>query len=255
MESCTVFANTARNDCTNCVGYTQKDMVAGNNATGASFVNTSGGPIDLTDIKMTGYVREDYEFGSIWMQQLSADGGTIEGSAFQWFDDEDNGQGWWDMDNSQIVEPGEVTLPAGTGLWLESFDNTVKLESAGQVLQAGIDVNLCAGNTLVVNPYPVAVTLNRLAAGGKFMAIAGYIKDEYEFGSVWMQQLNAEGGTVEGSAFQWFDDEDNGCGWWDMDNSLIVEDDDVKLDAGIAVWIEATSEDEKISFPALTISK
>lgn len=222
-------------------------MQAGQSATGASFVNASGAPLDMTEVSMTGYNKATYEGGSISVQQLTAEGGVKAGTYLTWWDDED-GTGWWDEGTSDWLEKGKIILTPGTGLWLTANSAEEKLLSAGGVITEGADVTLRAGQTLVANPLPTNVSFDNSTAGGKFIAVTGYNRETYEGGSISIQQLTAVGGVVAGSYFTWWDDED-GTGWWDEGTSDWVSG--KFLIPGVAIWTTANSTDEEVSFPAL----
>lgn len=222
-------------------------MTAGYSATGVSFINTTGGAIDIRDVKMTGYDYETYEGGSIVVQQLNADGTGKYGTMLEWWDDAD-GTGWYDPSINDWVAEGAVMLAPGTGLWLEANSEKEKLVSAGEVITKGADVTLRPGQTLVCNPIPTAITFDNAVGEGKFIAAIGYNKETYEGGSIVIQQLNADGSGKYGTMLEWWDDQD-GTGWYDPSVNDWVSG--LSLEPGVAIWTTANSTDEKISFPAL----
>ena len=82
-------------------------MKSGNTAAGAQFTAVSGEAMDLTDIVPTGYNKDTYEGGSIYIQSLDYRGKMTAGSKYFWYDDED-GTGWFDG-SDELVTKGQVT--------------------------------------------------------------------------------------------------------------------------------------------------
>ena len=208
------------------------------------FVAVGGAAMDLTDIIPTGYNKDTYEGGSIYIQSLDYRGKQVSGSVYFWYDDED-GTGWFDGSDEPVVK-GQVTYAAGEALWIKANSTTEKLQSSGQVANTSIDVYLRSGNKLVCNPTPVAVNWNDDDDNGKFISVSGYNKASYEGGSIYAQQLDYRGKQVAGSVYFWYDDED-GTGWFDGNDDFVEND---SLPAGAGIWVKANSTSEKINFPA-----
>ena len=108
----------------NLVGYFNKEMTAGYSATGVSFINTTGGAIDIRDVKMTGYDYETYEGGSIVVQQLNADGTGKYGTMLEWWDDQD-GTGWYDPSVNDWVSG--LSLEPGVAIWTTANSTDEKI--------------------------------------------------------------------------------------------------------------------------------
>jgi len=226
------------------VGYSQSELKSGNTAAGAQFIAVGGEAMDLTDIVPTGYNKETYEGGSIYIQSLDYRGKSVSGSTYYWYDDED-GTGWFDGSDELVVK-GQVTYAAGEAVWIKANSTSEKLQSSGQVADTSIDVYLRSGNKLICNPTPVAVNWNDDDDNGKFISVSGYNKATYEGGSINVQQLDYKGKSVAGSSFYWYDDED-GTGWFDGSDEFV---ENVTLPAGAGIWVKANSTSEKINFPA-----
>ena len=79
--------------------------------------------MDLTDIIPTGYNKDTYEGGSIYIQSLDYRGKQVSGSVYFWYDDED-GTGWFDG-NDDFVE--NDSLPAGAGIWVKANSTSEKI--------------------------------------------------------------------------------------------------------------------------------
>lgn len=225
------------------VGYAQSALKSGNTAAGSQFVAVNGESMDLTDIVPTGYDKDTYEGGSIYIQSLDYRGKSVVGSIYYWYDDED-GTGWFD-DADEVVMEGQVTFAPGEAVWIKANSTGEKLQSSGQVASTSIDVYLRSGNKLVCNPTPVAVNWNDDDDNGKFISVSGYGED-YEGGSINVQQLDYKGRSVAGSLYYWYDDED-GTGWFDGADEFVKG---ISLPAGGGIWVKANSTGEKINFPS-----
>ena len=225
------------------VGYAQNELKEGFSATGAQFVPVSAEAMDLCDIVPTGYNKETYKGGSIYVQSLDAQGYTVSGSKYYWYDDED-GTGWFDGVD-EAVNRGQVTYSAGEALWVNANSADEALQSSGEVAGGSIDVYLRAGFKLVCNPTPVAVPFNDDNNNGKFIAAMGYGAG-YKGGSIYVQKLDKDGYTVSGSKYYWYDDED-GTGWFDGTDELV---EGAALNPGEAIWVNANSTSEKLNFPS-----
>lgn len=226
------------------MGYAQNELKAGFSAAGAQFVAISGEGMDLCDIIPTGYDKDTYVGGSIYVQSLDANGYTVAGSIYFWYDDED-GTAWFDGNDDEVVR-GQVTLSPGDALWINANSSTEALQSSGQVASGSIDVYLRAGFKLVCNPTPVAIPFNDDNNNGKFIAPMGYDAGTYTGGSIYAQKLDKDGYTVAGSLYFWYDDED-GTAWFDGNDEEVSG---VSLNPGEALWVNANSTTEKLSFPS-----
>lgn len=200
--------------------------------------------MDLCDIVPTGYNKETYVGGSIYVQMLDANGYTVAGSMYYWYDDED-GTAWFDGSDEEVVR-GQVTLAPGEGLWVKANSTSEGLQSSGQVANGSIDVNLRNGSKLVCNPTPVAIPFNDDNNNGKFIAPMGYTVDTYVGGSIYVQKLDKDGYTVPGSMYYWYDDED-GTAWFDGNDDEVAGE---VLNPGEALWVKGNSTAEKLNFPS-----
>ena len=226
------------------MGYSQSDLKSGNTAAGAQFVAVGGEGMDLTDIVPTGYNKDSYEGGTIYIQSLDFKGKSVPGSSYYWYDD-DEGTGWFDGSDEAVLK-GQVTFAPGDAVWIRANSASEKLQSAGEVASTSIDVYLRSGNKLICNPTPAAINWNDDDDNGKFISVSGYNKASYEGGTIYVQQLDFKGKSVPGSSYYWYDD-DEGTGWFDGSDEFV---EDASLPAGAGIWVKANSTSEKINFPA-----
>ena len=97
------------------------DGVAGSIGIGNPYHDT----IDLYDIVVKGYTSN--QSGAIHVKVLNAGGGTEEDETwgtkdFRWYDNSISGKGdkvgWYNKGGNTKIEKGQVTFPAGQGLWV-----------------------------------------------------------------------------------------------------------------------------------------
>ena len=226
------------------MGYAQSELKGGFSAVGAQFIPIGAEKIDLCDIIPTGYDKDTYRGGSIYVQMLDANGYTVAGSKYYWYDDSD-GTAWFDGSDEE-VKRGQVTYAPGEAVWVCGNSAAEALQSSGQVANGSIDVVLRAGFKLISNPTPVAIPFNDDNNDGKFIAPTGYDVSTYKGGSIGVQKLDKDGYTVSGSKYYWYDDSD-GTAWFDGSDELVSG---AVLNPGEAIWVNANSTSEKLNFPS-----
>ena len=223
----------------NIVGYTNAELQQYGLTAGAAFTPVSGKAFDLNDLSVTGYDKEDGSEGDVYIQTLDEYGRTV--ATYFWIDvvdGEDVLHGWLDG-NDDPVEPGAVTFQAGEGLWVFCQDESFGLQSAGQVPQSDVSVNLQQYGLSVANPTPVTVDLNACT-------ITGYDPEDGSEGDVYVQTLDEYGRTV--ATYFWIDvvdGEDVLLGWLDG-NDEPIDDGTVTIAAGAGIW--SFCQDDGFSF-------
>ena len=230
------------------MGYSNGDLREGFKAAGAQFVPVSGTTIDLTDITVTGYNKEEGTAEEVSVQTLNKNGGMVD--KYYWYDAVDGSDvyyGWLNGATSEFVNPGEVLFNVGDGLWVDAPSSDFKLQSAGQVMSASAAVTLREGFKMVANPTPVAADLTEIT-------VTGYDEVEGTAEEVSVQTLNKNGGMVD--KYYWYDAVDGSdvyYGWLDGATSEFVEEGDVEVGAGEALWVDAPSTDYKLVLPGVTL--
>ena len=230
------------------VGYSNGELREGFKAAGAQFVPVSGTTIDLTDITVTGYDKEEGTEEEVSVQTLNKNGGMV--NQYIWIDITDGDDvyyGWIDLDTGDFVEPGTVLFQVGDGLWVDAPSSDFKLQTAGQVMTAAATVSLREGFKMVANPTPVAVDLTDII-------VTGYDEEEGTEEEVSVQTLNKNGGMV--NQYIWIDITDGDdvyYGWIDLDTGDFIEEDTVSVGAGEALWVDAPSTDFKLVLPGVTL--
>ena len=225
----------------NVVGYSEVGLRFGAKGVGSCFVNVdSTKPVNLQDIKATGYASEDgYADEEIYVQPLDAYGRTI--ASYYWYDSEDDGMHGWYDDEGEYAEG--VILPPGEGLYARAPDESFGLQSAGQVPTSDISVTLRFGAKIVVNSTPVSVNIQNVT-------VTGYsIEDGYADEEVYVQPLDAYGRTI--ASYYWYDSEDDGMyGWYDDEGELV---EDFEITAGEFVYARAPDNTFSMVFPGVTL--
>lgn len=202
----------------------------------AQFVAVSDKAIDLTDIKVTGY--DEITEGDVYVQGLTADGKAT--AIYTYYDVPGELTGWVDS-YDELVEPGQVTLEPGEGLWVSAPSSDFGLLTAGQVPTSGISVSLRYGFKLVGNNTPVAVDLTNID-------VTGY--DEITEGDVYVQGLTADGKAT--AIYTYYDVPGELTGWVDSYDE-IVEPEQVMVEAGEALWVSAPSAAFSLVMPGVTL--
>lgn len=222
------------------VGYASSDARSGFKALGAQFVAVSAAGIDLTEIKVTGYNPEDGTEGDVTVQGLDASGmGT---GTYFYYDVPGELTGWLDS-NDELVEAGSVVLAPGEGLWVSAPSTAFGLQTAGKVPTSGISVTLRSGFKLASNNTPIAVDLNDIG-------VSGYNLEDGTEGDVTVQGLDASGmGT---GTYFYYDVPGELTGWLDSSDEL-VEDGDVMIGAGEALWVSAPNTSFSLVIPGVTL--
>ena len=96
------------------------------------YSSISGDKIDLTDITVTGYSKEDGTAEEVSVQTLDKDGGMVK--LYFWYDAVDGADvyyGWLDADSGDFVEEGAVEVDAGEALWVDAPSTTYSIVLPG----------------------------------------------------------------------------------------------------------------------------
>lgn len=216
------------------VGYSTGDLRDGFTAAGAQFVTVSETGINLQDIKVVGYKGENAD--TVNIQILDRMGKTV--TTYYWADlPEDDIYGWLD-DLEEI--PEDVVFQPGTGLWIFSSDDSLGVQTAGQVPTKDTTINLRNGFTMVANPTPVAINLQDIV-------VSGYEGENAD--TVNIQILDRMGKTI--TTYYWADLPDDDIYGWLDDMEEIPED--VTFDPGAALWIFSSDATLSVTIPGVII--
>ena len=95
----------------------------------------TGTKIDLTDITVTGYDKEEGTEEEVSVQTLDKNGSCVK--IYFWYDvtdGEDVYYGWLDGDSGDFIEAGDVEVAAGEALWAYAPSTDYKLVVPGVTL-------------------------------------------------------------------------------------------------------------------------
>lgn len=245
----TLAASAADVYSSNIVGYTKVDMPANSmTIVGMQFQNVGGSSFDINEV----LAGEDLDqYGADWVRfwdpvlrsyttafyfGAAADGGVYTDNTYGTL----IGPGWGDLE--QVVVPYDVA--PGEGFWMQTAA-AAKLVTAGEVVTNGTVATPANSMTLIVNPYPVEVSLQDLV---------GTNLDEY--GADWVRFWNPTtrtyttafffGAAADGGVYT-----DNsygtliGPGWGDLEQVVV----NYTIGVGEGFWVQ-TSSAASISFPA-----
>ena len=222
------------------MGYANGELRNGNKAVGAQFAAVSGSTIDLTDIQVLGYDKEDGTEGDVRVQILGPTG--MGGETFFYYDVPGELTAWINGDDEE-VEPGDLTLAAGEGMWVKAPSSAYSLQTAGQVPTSGIAVTLRSGNKVVVNNTPVAVDLTDID-------VSGYDEEDGTEGDVRVQILGPTG--MGGETFFYYDVPGELTAWINGDDEE-VEPGDLVIGPGEGMWVRAPSTSFIMVLPGVTL--
>lgn len=224
---------------------------------GAAFVPVSSDVVDLSDLKVTGYTGSVKS--GVEAQTLDEYGDSDR--SFQWFDGTVGKvtlYGWYEDGDPSCLhddydEEDRVRIQPGSGLCIFVNDPSMTIESAGQVPQEDVSVEMPSDEgTLIANPTPLVVDLSDTKIAG----YTGSVKAGVE-----LQTLDEYGDTDR--SFQWFDGTVGKVtlyGWYeDGDPSCLHDDYDdedkvfFKPGQGAIIFIE--NQDYEFVWPKVTIAK
>jgi hypothetical protein len=230
----------------NVVGYSEVGLRLGSKGAGACFVNIDQTkPMNLQDLKVTGYNKEDgYEAAGVTVQTLDFAGREIE--TYTWYDIPGDFSGWFDSKENYVED---LTIAPGEGLYARAPDTSFKIQSAGQVATTDIAVNLRLGSKLVVNPTPVTINLNDINEDGNFLMVTGYDAEVgYEAAGVTIQTLDYAGREIE--TYTWYDIPGDFFGWFDSKETYV---ENLTIAPGESVYARAPDTTFSLVFPAPTL--
>ena len=243
----------------NVVGYMETDLEdkADNPSStfGAAFVPVTGDVVDLSDLKVSGYTGsvaggveaqtlDEYGDSDRLFQWLDGTVGKI--TLYGWYEDGDAGSLHDDMD-----EDDRVRIQPGSGLCIFVDDPSMKIQSAGQVPQTDVSVEMVADEgILVVNPTPVDVDLSDTRIAGYTGSVAGGVElqtlDEYGDSDRIFQWLDGTVGKI--TLYGWYEDGDAGSLHDDFD-----DEDKVIFKPGQGAMMFIENQDYEFVWPRVTL--
>ena len=208
------------------VGYAQSGLKNGGTMTAAQFVNI--GDATEMDIQQLAAVGDDAA-DNVVIQTLDFAGRTVD--SYIWNDWVDTTPCWVN-DSFEKVEG--VTIAPGAAVWVQGTTTSQGIQSAGKVGTSDVVVTLKNGGTLAGNPFPVAIDIQDVVAQGT---------DAPD--NVVIQTLDYAGRTVD--SYIWNDWVDTTPCWV---NDSFEKVEGVTIASGEGLWVQGTTTDQTIRFPA-----
>jgi len=173
----------------NIVGYQTLSLPLGYKDVTSTFVPVGS---DGTSIRLGDIVPNSvFDGGTAQFFNLNGNGAVSTTAVFY------DGFGWFDFNTFDPLD--DMTIPAGTGMFVYSSSTGAEFLVAGEVLVDSFALSVASGYTVVGNGSPVAITL-------------GDISPSASFDGGTAQFFNANGdGTVATTAVYY-----DGFGWFDF---------------------------------------
>ena len=218
-----VFA--AAIESSNIVGYAQNNLQTGFTMATSQFLPVTGTGISLESIVPN-------RVNAVTIQLLSSAGVMVQSYQYMdWAGPDYDQTAWADLDGN-IAE--NVVFAPGQGLWIQAAESTDAITTAGAVGFDDVTVSLRAGFTAVGNPFPVAIPLQDIVAS--------------QVNTTTIQLLSPAGVMLESYQYMdWAGPDYNQTAWADLDGNIA---EDVVIQPGQGLWIQAASTEDSITFPA-----
>ena len=214
----------------NTVGYSQPTFRQGATLFTPTFEGVGTDSINIQDIKPVG---DDVDGdGGINLQTLASDG-TAGAVGLAWYDDGTD-SGWYDEND----DTPDTLITKGTSFWISFPNATTKLNIAGEVQNAAVDLPLVQGATAVGNPYPVAINVQTIIPVGD---------DVDGDGAINLQTLAADG-TAGEIGLAWYDDGTD-SGWYDENDDTPA----TMIQPGEGLWVSSPNATTSLRFPGFSL--
>ena len=214
----------------NTVGYSQPTFRQGATLFTPTFEGVGTDSINIQDIKPVG---EDVDGdGAINLQTLTASG-TAGDVQLAWYDDGTD-SGWYDASD----DTPDILITKGTSFWISFPNATTKLNIAGEVQNAAVDLPLVQGATAVGNPYPIAINIQTVIPVGD---------DVDGDGAINLQTLTASG-TAGDVQLAWYDDGTD-SGWYDASDDTPA----TMIQPGEGLWVSSPNATTSLRFPGFSL--
>ena len=214
----------------NTVGYSQPTFRQGYTLFTPMFEGVGTDVINIQDIKPVGD-NVDGE-GGINLQTLTATG-TAGDVQLAWWDDGTD-SGWYDEND----DTPDAMIAKGQSFWISFPDATTKLNIAGEVRNASVDIPLNQGFTAIGNPYPVAINIQTV------IPIGDDVDGE---GGINLQTLTATG-TAGDVQLAWWDDGTD-SGWYDENDDTPA----TMIQSGEGLWVSSPNATTSLRFPGFSL--
>ena len=216
------------------VGYASNELRFGSIGLVPQFVSTSGGEIDLQDIKCNDAASDSVSF-------MILDNIGLGGESYNWVNwyEGENGEEscWVDSDFEKVVG---MKIQPGQGMWVAGDSADQIFQSAGQVSKSDVVVQLRFGSTMTGNPTPVEIDLQDIVCSDNCSdSVSFMILDNIGLGGESYNWVN------------WYEGEngEESC-WVDSDFEKVVG---MKIQPGQGMWIAADNDEQFVTFPGVEL--
>jgi hypothetical protein len=219
----------------NVVGYAGTSLQNGATIVTPQFSDVGASTFDLTKFQPVG--SECYNNVSISV--LDEYGAPLK--IYSWTDaggaDWDTADVWVDTDDNSIVT--SIPLLPGQAVFVQGSSSDQLLQSAGQVREEDVTLQLQNGCTLGGNPFPVKFGLADILPTGTecYNNISISVLDEYG-APLKIYSWTDAGGPEWDTADVWVDTDDN---------SIVTS---VDVNAGSGLFIQGSNSEQYLTFPA-----
>ena len=216
----------------NVVGYASNELRYGSIGLVPQFVSTSGGEIDLQDIKCNDAASDSVSFKILNNIGIGGD------SYFwiNWYGDNGDESCWVDGEFNKVEG---MKIQPGQGMWVAGDSSDQIFQSAGQVSKSDVVVQLRYGSTMTGNPTPVEIDLQDIVCSDN-------CSDSVSF-----KVLNNIG--IGGDSYFWInwygDNGDESC-WVDGEFNKV---EGMKIQPGQGLWIAGDNDEQFVTFPGVEL--
>ena len=214
------------------VGYSSNELRYGSIGLVPQFVSTSGGEIDLQDIKCNDAASDSVSFKILNNIGIGGD------SYFwiNWYGDNGDESCWVDGEFNKVEG---MKIQPGQGMWVAGDSSDQIFQSAGQVSKSDVVVQLRYGSTMTGNPTPVEIDLQDIVCSDN-------CSDSVSF-----KVLNNIG--IGGDSYFWInwygDNGDESC-WVDGEFNKV---EGMKIQPGQGLWIAGDNDEQFVTFPGVEL--
>ena len=216
------------------VGYNSNELRSGSSGLVSQFVSTSGGAIDLQDIKCNDAASDSVSF-------MILDNIGLGGDSYywvNWYEGEDGAESCWV--DSEYAKVEGMTIQPGQGLWVAGDSSEQIFQSAGQVGTADVAVQLRSGSTMTGNSSPVEIDLQDIVCTDNCSdSVSFMILDNIGLGGDSYYWVN------------WYEGEDGAESCWV--NSDFEKVSGMTIQPGQGLWVAGDSEEQYITFPGVEL--
>ena len=163
--------------------------------------------------------------------------GTTE-ITYTWIDYGSEGGAYWTEDGDSKATG--VTFIPGEALWIQASGSDQFVQSKGQVSTSDISVRLREGATMVSNPTPITIDIQKILPTGPDCV------DNLSMSKV------GPYGTTE-TTYTWIDYGSEGGAYWTEDGDSKASGSGVKIEPGAGLWLQASSTEQYIVFPGVEL--